>query len=106
MTRYETEQDANADGYTLEHQPDHHRFVVVKGEEVLGTAQYALFGSDDLAAIDFNSTVLDPALRGTGLANLLAERALTDDIVKGRKVQASCSFIEGFLERNPHLRSD
>ena len=53
-----------------------------------------------------NSTVLDPALRGTGLANLLAERALTDDIVKGRKVQASCSFIEGFLERNPHLRSD
>ena len=53
----------------------------------------------------FDHTVVDPGLRGTGLSGLLAEHALTDDIVKGRKIQASCWYIEGYLERNPHLAS-
>ena len=111
MANYTDEAQAQADGFSIEHEADRHRFVVVQtadgGDDaaegsVVGEAHYTLIGDD---AIDFDHTVVDPGLRGTGLSGLLAEHALTDDIVKGRKIQASCWYIEGYLERNPHLAS-
>lgn len=67
---------------------------------VVGEAHYTLLGEH---GIDFDHTVVTPRLRGTGLASLLATRALTSDVVRGRKIQASCWYIEGFLERHPLL---
>ncbi|MCA0379095.1 MAG: N-acetyltransferase [Actinobacteria bacterium] len=107
MAKYSDELQAQADGFRIEHQPDRYRFVLLQagadsGEagHIVGEAHYTLLGED---GIDFDHTVVDPSLRGTGLSGLLAERALTDDVVRGRKIQASCWYIEGYLERNPHL---
>jgi predicted GNAT family acetyltransferase len=44
-----------------------------------------------------------PALRGTGLSRLLARRALTGDAIGGRRVRASCWFIEGYIARHPEV---
>jgi predicted GNAT family acetyltransferase len=107
MAKYADEKQARADGFSIAHEPERHRFALLQAAEgaadkVVGEAHYTLIGDD---AIDFDHTVVDPGLRGTGLSGLLAERALTDEIVRGRKIHASCWYIEGYLERNPHLVS-
>jgi len=105
MARYLSEGDARADGYEIVHQPDQHRFALLNGDQELGVAHYTLLGSaeDGTAGIDFDHTVVDPSLRGTGLSGVLAHRALTDEIVTGRNVVASCWFIEGYLAKHPEL---
>ena len=100
MARYLSESDARADAYEIVHQPDQHRFALVNGDRELGVAHYTLL---DDTGIDFDHTVVDPSLRGTGLSGVLAQRALTDEIVRGRKVLASCWFIEGYLAKHPEL---
>lgn len=107
MARYTDEAQALADGFRIEHEAGRQRFVVLQsgrdaeaGERVVGEAHYTLLGEH---GIDFDHTVVDTEFRGTGLSGLLAEHALTDGIVMGRKIRASCWYIEGYLERNPHL---
>lgn len=98
MSRYADEAQALADGYEIVHQPGQHNFVIVKDGETLGHAHYTLLGDD---GIDFDGTFVEPSLRGTGLSGLLAARAVGDEIVRGRKVRASCWYIEEYLERHP-----
>lgn len=124
MARYENEVQAQADGFRIEHQPERSRFVVLKeggagvsagaaagagaelsdgsgtGSSLVGEAHYTLLAE---RGIDFDHTVVSAELRGTGISGLLANHALTDAVVKGRKIQASCWFIEGYLERHPQL---
>lgn len=101
MARYLDEEQARADGFTIAHEPEANRFVLARGDgEVVGEAHYTLLGDD---GIDFDHTVVDPSLRGTGLSGLLAEHALTAEIVRGRRIHASCWFIEGYLQKHPHL---
>lgn len=101
MARYLDEASAAADGFGISHQAQQCRFVITRDDRELGEARYSLIGD---TAIDFNGTVVDPELRGTGLAGVLAHRALTDRIVRGRTIQASCWFMEGYLEKHPELR--
>lgn len=134
MVRYLDEEQARADGLTLDHQPELQRFVILRepddahasadasagtsvepgGEQqsaqgqahsadIVGAAHYTLIGDD---AIDFDHTLVIPPLRGTGLSELLAERALTDEIVAGRRIHASCWYIDEYLTKHPHLRSN
>jgi len=100
MTRYQNETEARADGFDIAHDLEGHRFVLTKDGAAIGEAHYSLLADD---AIDFDHTVVSPEFRGTGLSGLLAEHALTDDIVTGRRVQASCWFIEEYLAKHPHL---
>ena len=100
MTRYLSADAAARDGYAIEHRPAEHRFVLARGDEVVGEAHYTLLGDD---AIDFDHTVVTRELRGTGISALLAHRAVTDEIVRGRRVHASCWFIEGYLAKHPEL---
>ncbi|WP_125100512.1 N-acetyltransferase [Leucobacter chromiireducens] len=121
MARYLTEDQAAADGFQIVHEPDTSNFFVVHTAadgtaSSVGSAHYTLrgeaaTGGDAAAAaaagsIDFDSTVVDPAYRGTGLSGLLAHRAVTDEIVRGRHVRASCWFIEGYLARHPELLAE
>lgn len=101
MTRYLDAESAAADGFTVEHERDRHRFVLAQQGRELGEAHYTLLGDD---GIDFDHTVVDPEMRGTGLSGVLAQRALTDEIVRGRTIRASCWFIDGYLEKHPELR--
>ena len=105
MARYQDEAQALADDIRIAHQPDHHRYAVLRGDagasELVGEAHYTLLGDE---AINFDHTVVIPELRGTGISGLLAHRALTGGAVQGRQVQASCWFIAGYLAGHPELR--
>lgn len=101
MARYLDEAAAAADGLVIEHNEAASQFEIRREGELLGRAHYTLTGED---AINFDGTVVDPELRGTGIAGLLAHRAMTDEIVNGRDIAASCWFMEGYLERHPELR--
>lgn len=102
MARYLSEAEARADGFEVSHDPERHRFVIGREGEVLGTAHYTLLGD---TGIDFDGTEVTPALRGTGLAAILAQRAFTDEIVRGRDIRTSCWFMEGYLARHPELQA-
>lgn len=103
MTRYSNEAEAREDGFFIEHQPETHRFAVLKRaqpDEVVGEAHYTLIGD---STIDFDHTLVEESLRGTGLSGLLAHHALTSTLATTREVRASCWFIEGYLKRHPEL---
>ncbi|QIM18744.1 N-acetyltransferase [Leucobacter coleopterorum] len=101
MATYANETEAAADGFRVIHEPERHRFALYGPEKQLfGEAHYSLF-SDDV--IDFDHTLVVPELRGTGLSGILAQRALTDDIIGERKITASCSYIQVYLRRHPEL---
>jgi predicted GNAT family acetyltransferase len=106
MVEYLTEDDARAAGIRIEREDDRSRFALVRtgpgGErEVIGEAHYTLLGEH---GINFDHTVVLPGFRGTGLSQLLAHHALTDVVVQGRSVRASCWFIDEYLEQHPELR--
>lgn len=113
MASYQDEAAAAADGFTVVHQADRHRYALLQQpggsdpdaseSRVIGEAHYTLIGDD---AIDFDHTVVDPSLRGTGLSGVLARRALTGTAAHGRRILASCWFIEGYLAKHPELRRD
>lgn len=100
MVRYLTDDDAAGDGFQIVHEPQLQRFALIKNAQVIGEAHYSLLGE---TGINFDHTVVAPSYRGTGLSRLLAHRAVTDEIVRGRKIAASCWFIEGFLAKHPEL---
>lgn len=100
MARYLDEASAAADGILLTHEAERHRFLLTRDGVRVGEAHYTLLGDD---AIDFDHTVVDPSLRGTGLAGVLAQRALTDPVTAGRRIEASCWFIADYLRRHPEL---
>jgi predicted GNAT family acetyltransferase len=109
MAFYTDQEQAQADGFTIEHQADQQQFVVARratsgaegGEiDIVGHAHYSLRGED---VIDFDSTFVSPKFRGSGLAALLAQHALTHEIIGERRVQASCWYIDEYLTRNPQV---
>lgn len=103
MARYLNDQDAQADGYKVEHREAESRFVVRREEEVVGYAHYTILPN---GTINFDGTVIDESLRGTGLAKMLMERALSDEIVKDRQVAASCWFVAGYLDKHPEVLAE
>ncbi len=103
MARYLDEEQARAEGFSLEHEAERGRFTIVRDAEVVGEAHYSLIGDD---AIDFDHTFVVPELRGTGLSGVLAEHALRDGVARGRRIHASCWFIAGYLRRHPELAGE
>lgn len=109
MARYLSTEQAEADGFSFVFEPESDRFAVYRGEgderRLLGEAHYTLLGEvgSPGAAVDFDHTVVSPDLRGTGIGGLLAQRALTSEIPRGRAVRTSCWFIEGYLAKHPDL---
>ncbi|MBP6686064.1 MAG: N-acetyltransferase [Leucobacter sp.] len=104
MARYLTEQDAAAAGMTITHEPEAQRFAIYQAGEgdrtLVGEAHYS-FPREGV--VDFDHTVVDDSLRGTGLSGLLARRAVTSEVARANTVQASCWFIEGYLAKHPEL---
>ena len=56
-------------------------------------------------AIALIHTEVPPALRGRGLADLLARAALDAARAEGIKVVPICPFVQKFLERHPDYQS-
>ncbi|QIM16832.1 N-acetyltransferase [Leucobacter insecticola] len=102
MANYSDEAEASAAGLRIVHEPNQHRFAVYQsepqGDRLVGEAHYSLIED---SIIDFDHTVVLPELRGSGIATLLAQRALDPEVIGSRRVHASCWFITGYLKRHP-----
>lgn len=55
----------------------------------------------DAQTLDFHHTYVPDALRGRGVAALLAKAGLAFAKQQGFKVIPSCSYIEVYLQRHP-----
>lgn len=100
MARFTDETAAREAGYTFIHEPERQRFVVTGNGVELGEAHYTPLAD---GALDFDHTVVDPSLRGSGLSGLLVRHALADETVFGKPIKASCWFVAGLLNKNPEL---
>jgi predicted GNAT family acetyltransferase len=101
MTRYFSITDATDNGFTFQYDADGSRFQLIRDSSQVGVAHFSDFGE---LIRDFDHTVVDPQFRGTGLSNLLAEYALTHETTVGRRLAASCWFIQGVFKKHPEVR--
>ncbi len=84
------------DAPSVHRDDDNNRFVLtVDGEEV-GFAQYSRDGS----SVSFTHTEVDPALRGKGLAEVLAADALAEVARDGDTIVPLCPFIAEYLRNH------
>lgn len=110
MMRFTSRKDAEAAGYKIIHNETNTQFELhgqlpedtAERPQVLGVAHYTLLGAD---GIDFDHTVVHPALRGTGLGKILGETALASQLAKTRKVRASCWYIAKLLRSSAESQS-
>lgn len=111
MPPFLNETDAAKSGYVIIHEPESQRFALYHADgdatsasrALIGEAHYSLVGE---TAIDFDHTVVSPEYRGTGLSGLLARHAITSETTRGKRILASCWFIEGYLAKHPELRAE
>ena len=84
--------------YVIHHHEDAQRFeTTVDG--LLCVATYARDGQ----RIDFNHTLVPPALAGRGIAAALVREALTWARAQGLAVSASCSYVAVYRRRHPEV---
>ena len=76
---------------------DEGRFELWQEDERVGFADYQV--ADGVMTLPH--TVVDPAHGGQGLGGRLAKSALDTARERGLKVKPVCSFIGGYIEKNP-----
>ena len=77
--------------------PDHHRYELRAGHEVVGFLVYRLGDS----VITLVHTEVDPAHSGQGHAATLARGALDDARSRGLAVVPSCPYVASYIEKHP-----
>jgi predicted GNAT family acetyltransferase len=80
------------------HEPENHRFVLVREGAELGFTEYRTRENE----FRFTHTEIDPQIQEHGLGTLLVTGAL--DWIRQNttaKVSASCPFVTAFLLRHP-----
>lgn len=83
------------------HDEANNRFVIeVDGQEA-GFAEYL---PKEGGVRDFNHTVVDSAYQGQGLSKALIQEALDNTKEAGGTIIATCSAVEGFVEKNPEYK--
>lgn len=73
------------------------RYEIHVGDVLAG---YTEFEPDARGRLVFAHTVIDPAFRGRGLANVLVERAMRDVASRGETVVPVCTVVAGWLREN------
>lgn len=73
------------------------RYEARLGDELVGVADYERVG--DVVVIP--RTVVDPAMRGRGIAAQLVSGALDDIRATGATVDPRCSYVAEFIARQP-----
>jgi len=58
------------------------------------------FEENEKGIYNINHTFVDESLRGQGIASKLVEEAVKEIEEKGGKVEATCSYAKGWLERH------
>ena len=81
----------------VQHDAARQRFVIQIGDAV-GLLSYSVV---DETTLDYNHTFVPPALRGRGLAGVLARHALDYAAESGFKVVPSCPYVSRYIEKHP-----
>ena len=87
---------------TVEKQPDHSRYALLKDGEVIGVAEYDL--RDD--AIVFTHTEVPQEYEGQGIAAQLVRYALEAARARELRVVALCPYVRAFLRKHEDEYSD
>jgi uncharacterized protein len=87
------------------HVPDQNRFELRDGDDV-AVLTYELGGDDrDDDTVVFLHTVVPETMKGEGVGGRLAETGVRWAVEQGREVEPVCSFVRGWLEKNPEALS-
>lgn len=81
----------------VEHNPQSQCFSA----QVDGHQAILEYRTVDAQTLDFHHTYVPSALRGRGVAAILAKAGLAFAKQQGYKVIPSCSYIEVYLQRHP-----
>lgn len=83
----------------VEHDQDGSRYVLKRGDEVIGETVYR---TREDGTIDFQHTEIDPERQEKGLGSQLVRAAL-DDVRSNSdaRVAATCPFTRHFIETHP-----
>ena len=91
-----------AENDVVVHEPDRSRYVLKRGDRVLGGTYYT---HGERGEIVFTHTEVDPELQERGLGTQLIRGALDDVRVStDAKVVATCPFVRRFLRTHPDYR--
>jgi predicted GNAT family acetyltransferase len=74
-------------------------FITENGKEAF--IQYVEVDSN---TINYTHTYVPPELRGRGIAAKLVEAALIRARLDGKKVTASCSYVQSYLQSHPEFQ--
>lgn len=77
--------------------PDHHRYELRAGDELVGFIDYRLHG--DLIRL-LHTEVL-PAFNGQGHAGTLARSALDDARARDLSVDPVCPYVAAYIDKHP-----
>jgi uncharacterized protein len=83
------------------HIPERSRYVIKVDGEVAGLT-VAKEGNGDVVL--FSHTEVDDAYEGQGLASTLVAGALDDVRAHGRRIEVTCEYVLGFLEKHPEYQ--
>jgi predicted GNAT family acetyltransferase len=84
--------------YEVRDNADNHRFELLVDGEAAGMAMYRRRGED---VVVVTHTEVQPAFRGQGIGNELAQRTLDLIRSRGQRVVPVCPFFARYLEENP-----
>lgn len=80
------------------HQPSIHRYLISSDGAQAGFLEYEDQGEQRL----FTHTVVEPALRGEGLASILVRAGIADTVaLTDLKVVSACSYVTKWIEMHP-----
>jgi len=77
--------------------PDHHRYELRSGDELVGFIDYRLHGD----VIRLVHTEVPEAFSGRGHASTLARSALDDARARGLTVRPDCPYVASYIEKHP-----
>jgi predicted GNAT family acetyltransferase len=83
------------------HIPERSRYAILVDGKVAGFT-LAKEGADGVLL--FSHTEVDDAYEGQGLASKLVAGALDDVRAHGRRIEVTCEYVLGFLEKHPEYQ--
>jgi predicted GNAT family acetyltransferase len=85
-------------GIDISHQPDTGTFQASVDGEVVGHLYYREQAGDTWLMY---STVVNPEMEGRGVGSSLVSSAVASARDAGRRVESTCWFVTGWLDRHP-----
>jgi predicted GNAT family acetyltransferase len=77
--------------------PERHRYELMQDGKLAARIEYRMRGP---AVIDLVHTEVDKEFEGQGLGSKIVKFALDDMRSQGRRVIATCSYIQGWLHKH------